>query len=317
VIVLRGHPYEWEVSGPSAVTIGVFDGVHRGHRQVIANLIAHSGELDSAVLTFDPHPLAILTPNRAPKMLTDLDQRLEQFRGLGVQLVGVLNFPDIRELTAEEFCQRVLADALMAKRVVIGADFRFGRDRGGDADLLVKAGPELGFEVEVLDMVGAGDGVISSTRIRTALGSGRVEEAAEMLARPYELRGRVVVGDRRGSQIGFPTANLAVASELQLPADGVYAAWALIGEEIHRSVVNIGVRPTFAGKERRVEAHLLDWAGDAYGHPVALRFLKRIRDEMKFDGVAELVDQISADVEAARQIFEAANVGPVPHDTQV
>jgi riboflavin kinase/FMN adenylyltransferase len=317
VIVLRGHPYEWEVAAPTAVTIGVFDGVHRGHRQVIANLVAHSGELDPAVLTFDPHPLAILAPDRAPRMLTDLDQRLEQFRGLGVEVAGVLNFPDIRELTADVFCRRVLVDAVAARLVVIGADFRFGRDRGGDADFLVEIGPGLGFEVEVLDMVGAGESVISSTRIRTALGSGEVEEAARMLGRPYEIKGTVVVGDRRGKVIGFPTANLAIAPEIQIPADGVFAAWAVMGEEVHRSVVNIGIRPTFAGKERRVEAHLLDWEGDAYGHPIALRFLSRIRDEMKFDGVAALVDQISADVEAAKQIFEAANVGSVPHDTQV
>lgn len=317
MIVLRGHPYEWEVLGPTAVTIGVFDGVHRGHQQVIANLVASSGGLDPAVLTFDPHPLAILAPERAPKMLTDIDQRLEQFQGLGVKVAGVLSFPDIRELTADVFCRRVLADILAVERVVIGADFRFGRDRGGDADFLVRVGPDLGFEVEVLDMVGAGEGVISSTRIRAALGSGQVEEAARMLARPYELKGTVVVGDRRGGQIGFPTANLAIASEIQIPADGVYAAWAVIGEDVLRSVINIGVRPTFAGKERRVEAHLLDWTGDLYGHPMALRFLSRIRDEMKFDGVAALVDQISADVEAANQIFEAANVGSVPHDTQV
>lgn len=317
MIILRGHPYEWEVAAPTAVTIGVFDGVHRGHRQVIANLVARSGELDPAVLTFDPHPLAILAPDRAPKMLTDIEQRLEQFRGMGVRVAGVLNFPDIRELTADVFCQRVLANALSARRVVIGADFRFGRNRGGDPDFLVKVGPDLGFEVEVLDMIGTGDGVISSTRIRMALGSGQVEEAARMLARPYELKGNVVMGDRRGNQIGFPTANLAIASEIQIPADGVYAAWAVVGGEVHRSVVNIGVRPTFAGKERRVEAHLLGWAGDVYGHPMALRFLSRIRDEMKFDEVAALVDQISADVEAANQIFEAANVGSVPHDTQV
>ncbi len=317
MIVLRGHPYEWEVSAPTAVTIGVFDGVHRGHRQVIANLVADSGDLDPAVLTFDPHPLAILAPDRAPKMLTDIDQRVGQFQVLGVKVAGVLSFPDIRELTADVFCQRVLADVLAARRVVIGADFRFGRDRGGDADFLVNVGPDLGFDVDVLDMVGAGDGVISSTRIRAALGSGQVEQAARMLARPYELKGTVVVGDRRGGQIGFPTANLAIAPEIQVPADGVYAAWAVIGEEVHRSVVNIGVRPTFAGKERRVEAHLLDWTGDVYGHPMALRFLSRIRDEMKFDGVAALVDQISADVEAASQIFEAAKVSSVPHDTQV
>ncbi|HJU51873.1 MAG TPA: bifunctional riboflavin kinase/FAD synthetase [Acidimicrobiia bacterium] len=317
MIILRGHPYEWEVATATAVTIGVYDGVHRGHRQVIANLVAHSGELDPAVLTFDPHPLAILAPNRAPKMLTDIDQRLEQFQGLGVEVAGILNFPDIRELTADVFCHRVLADALLVRRVVIGADFRFGRDRGGDADFLVKVGPDLGFEVEVLDMVGQSDGVISSTRIRSALGAGQVEEATRMLARPYELKGMVVVGDRRGNQIGFPTANLTIAPEIQIPADGVYAAWAVIGEDVHRSVVNIGVRPTFAGKERRVEAHVMNWAGDLYGQPMALRFLSRIRDERKFDGVAELVGQISADVEAANQIFEAAKVGPVPHDTQV
>ena len=317
MIVLRGHPYEWEVATPTAVTIGVFDGVHLGHRQVIADLVSGSGELDPAVLTFDPHPLAILAPERAPKMLTDIDQRLEQFRGLGVRVAGILHFPDIRNFAADEFCERVLAGALTARRVVVGADFRFGRDRGGDADYLVRVGPGLGFAVEVLDMVGTGDAVVSSTRIRQALGSGRVEEAARLLARPYELKGIVVEGDRRGNQLGFPTANLAIASDLQIPADGVYAAWAVVGGATHQSVVNIGVRPTFAGRERRVEAHLLNWTGDLYGQRMILRFLARIRDEMKFDGVEALVAQISADIDAASQIFAGAKVDPVPHDTQV
>ncbi|MGH8958582.1 MAG: bifunctional riboflavin kinase/FAD synthetase [Acidimicrobiia bacterium] len=316
-MVLRGHPLEWEVAAPTAVTIGVFDGVHLGHRQVIADLVARSGDLAPAVLTFDPHPLAILAPDRAPKMLTDIDQRLEQFSALGVEVAGILNFPDIRDFAAGEFCERVLAEALTARRVVIGADFRFGRDRGGDSGFLARVGPGLGFAVEVLDMVGAGDAVVSSTRIRQALRSGQVEDAARMLARPYELKGIVVVGDRRGNQIGFPTANLTIGDELQIPGDGVYAAWAVTGGDLRRSVVNIGVRPTFAGRERRVEAHLLNWTGDLYGQAMALRFLARIRDEMKFDGVEALVAQISADVLAASQIFEDAKVGSVPHDTQV
>jgi riboflavin kinase/FMN adenylyltransferase len=317
VIVLRGHPYEWEVSDPTAVTIGVFDGVHLGHRRVIDDLVSRSAGLDPAVLTFDPHPLAILAPDRAPKMLTDIDQRLEQFRRLGVRVAGILNFPDIRDFSAGDFCQRVLAGALAARRVVIGADFRFGRDRGGDAGFLAAAGPGLGLEVEIVDMVAADRDVVSSTRIRQALEAGEVEDATRMLARPFELKGVVEVGDRRGMQIGFPTANLAVPEGLLIPANGVYAAWAMIGEEPYRSVVNIGVRPTFEGVDRRVEAHLLNWEGDLYGAPLALRFLSRIRDERRFEGVEALVRQISADVEAASQTFEDAKVGSVPHDTQV
>jgi riboflavin kinase/FMN adenylyltransferase len=291
--------------------------VHLGHRRVIDDLVSRSAGLDPAVLTFDPHPLAILAPDRAPKMLTDIDQRLEQFRRLGVRVAGILNFPDIRDFSAGDFCQRVLAGALAARRVVIGADFRFGRDRGGDAGFLAAAGPGLGLEVEIVDMVAADRDVVSSTRIRQALEAGQVEDATRMLARPFELKGVVEVGDRRGMQIGFPTANLAIPEGLLIPANGVYAAWAMIGEEPYRSVVNIGVRPTFEGVNRRVEAHLLNWEGDLYGAPLALRFLSRIRDERRFEGVEALVRQISADVEAASQTFEDAKVGSVPHDTQV
>lgn len=317
MIVLRGHPYEWEVAAATAVTVGVFDGVHLGHRRVIADLVATAGKLDPAVLTFDPHPLAILAPERAPKMLTDVEQRLNQFRALKVQVAGILDFPDIRQLTADEFCGRVLARALAAKRVVVGADFRFGRDRGGDSHFLEEVGPRLGFEVEIVDMLGTLDGVVSSTRIRQALLDGRVEEATQMLARPYELTGTVAAGEKRGNQIGYPTANLAIAEDRLIPADGVYAAWALVGEEFWQSAVNIGFRPTFSGKERTVEAHLLGWNGDLYGQPMGLRFVSRIREERKFEAIDDLVVQIRKDVEAARQILQDAKVGPVPRDTQV
>lgn len=304
MIVLRGHPYEWEVGTPTAATVGVFDGVHLGHRKVIGDLVAEAGDLLPAAITFDPHPLSILGPERAPLMLTDVDQRIEQFRSIGVGIAGVLYFPDIRDLSPKEFSERVLFEALQARRVVVGADFRFGRGREGDVDFLSGEGERLGFEVDIVDMFGALDGVVSSTRIRQALLEGQVENAARMLDRPYQLNGEVVEGDRRGHEVGFPTANLATDPGRLVPGNGVYAGWALFAEERHPTVVNIGVRPTFAGSQRRVEAHLLDFAGDLYGQQMAVDFMARIRAEQKFDGIEALREQIARDVEAACRLLE-------------
>lgn len=300
MIVLRGHPYEWEVATPTAATVGVFDGVHLGHRRVLGDLVADAGELVPAVITFAQHPLSILVPERAPLMLTDVDQRIEQFQALGIGLAGILNFPDIRDLPAKEFSERVLCDALQVKRVVVGADFRFGRGREGDAAFLGAEGERLGFDVEVVDMFGALDGIVSSTRIREVLLAGDVEAAAEMLARPYQLNGVVVEGERRGRDLGFPTANLEIESKRLIPANGVYAGWALVDKERHPSAINIGVRPTFSETERRVEAHLLDYEGDLYGEKLAVDFVARLRSEQKFDGIDALRSQIAQDVEAAR-----------------
>ncbi|MGI8515232.1 MAG: bifunctional riboflavin kinase/FAD synthetase [Acidimicrobiia bacterium] len=300
MIVLRGHPYEWEVATPTAATVGVFDGVHLGHRRVLGDLVADAGELVPAVITFDQHPLSILVPERAPLMLTDVDQRIEQFSALGIGLAGVLNFPDIRDLPAKEFSERVLCHALQVKRVVVGADFRFGRGREGDAEFLGAEGKRLGFDVEVVDMFGALDGIVSSTRIREVLLAGDVEAAAEMLARPYQLNGVVVEGERRGRDLGFPTANLEIESKRLIPANGVYAGWALVDKECHPSAINIGVRPTFSETERRVEAHFLDYEGDLYGEKLAVDFVARLRSEQKFDGIDALRSQIAQDVDAAR-----------------
>ncbi|MFN2487751.1 MAG: bifunctional riboflavin kinase/FAD synthetase [Acidimicrobiia bacterium] len=300
MIVLRGHPYEWEVATPTAATVGVFDGVHVGHRRVLGDLVSDAGDLVPAVITFDPHPLSILAPKRAPLMLTDVDQRIEQFQALGIGLAGVLNFPDIRDLSAKEFSERVLCDGLQVKRVVVGADFRFGRGREGDAGFLGGEGKRLGFDVDVVDMFGALDGIVSSTRIREVLLAGDVEAAAEMLARPYQLNGVVVEGERRGRDLGFPTANLEIESKRLIPANGVYAGWALVDGERHPSAINIGVRPTFSETERRVEAHLLDFEGDLYGHKLAVDFVARLRSEQKFDGIEALRNQIAQDAHAAR-----------------
>ncbi len=306
MIVLRGHPYEWEVGDPTAATVGVFDGVHLGHRKVIGDLVAEAGDLVPAAITFDPHPLSVLSPERAPLMLTDVDQRIEQFRSLGLGIAGVLNFPDIRDLSAKEFSERVLFEALQARRVVVGADFRFGRGREGDSDFLTREGERLGFEVDIVDMFGAMDGVVSSTRIRQALLEGDVETATRMLDRPYQLNGEVVEGDRRGHELGFPTANLAPDPARLVPANGVYAGWALLTEQPKSNrnwpaVINIGFRPTFAGSERRIEAHLLDFGGDLYGQQLAVDFVARIRAEQKFDGIDALRKQIAKDVQSARK----------------
>ena len=305
MIILRGHPFKWEVPAATAVTVGVFDGVHIGHRRVLSDLV-ESARLEGllpAVVTFDPHPLQFLGPERAPQMLTSIEQRVEQFRVLGIEVAGVLYFPDIRELLAAEFAEDVLAGELRARTVVVGADFRFGRDRRGDATLLEKVGKESGFEVRVVDMFGHLDGVVSSTRIRALLNEGAVEAAAALLARPYELTGNVIRGDGRGRTIGVPTANLDVGDSTLVPANGVYATRITVGAEQYQAVVNIGTRPTFAEKERRVEAHLLDFDGDLYGQHLAISFTGRLRSEQKFESIDALKAQIDDDIARARTIL--------------
>ena len=305
MIVLTGPPFEWEVATATAVAIGVFDGVHVGHRRVIADLMSlgASANLSPAIVTFDPHPLAVLAPERAPLMLTSVDQRIDQFRQLGAEIAGILDFPDIRHLLASEFCEAVLSHALRAKCVVVGADFRFGRDRGGDADLLIKEGKRLGFEVSVVDLFGTVDGVVSSTRIRRLIGEGLVEDAAVLLGRPYELSGEVIEGDRRGRMLGFPTANIGIPPERQLPGRGVYAGTATIGGDVFAAAINVGTRPTFDGRGITIEAYLLDYAGDLYDRVLTIAFRVKLRGEVRFDRPEDLLRQIGRDVERVREVL--------------
>lgn len=305
MIVLTGPPFEWEVATETAVTIGVFDGVHVGHRRVIADLmsLAASASLSPAIVTFDPHPLSILAPERAPLMLTSVDQRIDQFRQLGAEIAGVLDFPDIRQLLADEFCEVVLSQALRARRVVVGADFRFGRDRGGDANLLISEGQRLGFEVSVVDLVGTEDGVVSSTKIRQLIGDGLVEEASVLLGRPYQLAGEVIEGDKRGRMLGFPTANIGITPDRQLPGRGVYAGTATVEGEVYAAAINVGTRPTFDGRGTTIEAHLLDYTGDLYGRFLSFDFRAKLRDEVRFAGAEDLIRQIRRDVERVREVL--------------
>lgn len=301
--MLTGDPLAWEVSSPSAVAIGVFDGVHLGHQTVLRHLVDRAGEAHTVpvALTFDPHPLEYIAPERAPKLLTGVEHRVELLSGCGIETVGVLPFLQIRDLPPETFATDVLSGRLRARLVTIGEDFRFGYGRAGDVDLLAGMGTELGFDVEVVEMFGHADGeVVSSSRIRTAVAGGRVAAAARLLGRPFELRGPVMHGDARGKSIGIPTANLHIADRMAVPAHGVYAARVVVDEVTHPAVVNIGVRPTFGEDRRTVEAHLLDIDVDLYGKQVRLLFVDRIRDERRFSGSDELVAQIRRDIETAR-----------------
>ena len=305
--VLRGLPSHWPSDGVArAVTVGVFDGVHLGHRHIVRVLgeRAAADGLEPAVITFDPHPLAVVTPDRAPAMLTGIEHRIELLGSLGVELVAVLPFDEtVRAWSAEAFVGETIAGALRAGLVVVGTDFRFGRGRAGDVDLLAELGEASGFGVEVVPLVGD-DLPVSSTRIREMIAGGEVAVAAEALGRPHELWGEVVAGDGRGRSIGVPTANLAVAPGMALPGRGVYAATAgRAREEAIPAVANVGTRPTFDGEDVTVEAHLLEFDEDLYGEVLRLRFVDRIRDEQRFEGPEELVEQIRRDIERAHEIL--------------
>ncbi len=290
----------------TVVTIGAYDGVHRGHRAILAHVRAMANEAGdaSAVVTFDRHPATVVRPGSAPKLLTDLEQKLELLAEAGVDTCVVIHFDERRaRQSADDFVQEVLVDCLGARAVVVGHDFHFGRGRGGDVALLRRRGAELGFEVGDLPLVAEGSEAISSTRIRALLAAGEVEAAARLLGRPHEVRGTVRRGDARGRQLGYPTANVTVPTAILLPADGIYAGWyQRPGGDVYAAAISLGRRPTFyphAGAPV-LEAHLLDFDGQLYGEAARVRFVARLRGEERFDSGDELVAQMSRDVEAAR-----------------
>ncbi len=272
-------------TGPRTVALGTFDGVHLGHRLVIE--AARGAGAEPTVVTFDPHPRTALG-NRV-ELLTSLERRLELLEELGVEAALVVNFTlELARLEPEQFAEEVLRP-IGAQTVVAGEDFRFGRGRKGDLALLAR----LNFEAVPVPIL---DGV-SSTRIRELVGDGDVEAAARLLGRPVEVEGTVVTGDERGGTLGFPTANLDVRPELLVPANGIYAGAA--GDL--RAAVSIGTNPHYGGRERRVEAHLLDFSGDLYGQRLLVQLWERLREEAAFDSEDDLIAQIAEDVEAARR----------------
>ncbi len=296
----------------SVVTVGEYDGVHRGHRTVISEMHRMAAERGcaTAVVTFDRHPASVVRPESAPLLLCDLDHKLELLAETGVDYTLVVEFDERQAaVPAEDFARSVLVDCLQARAVVVGADFHFGQGRRGNVDTLRAVGEQHGYEVVGLPLVkqltGEGE-VISSTSIRAALAAGDVERAHRLLGRPFEVRGIVSPGDRRGRTIGFPTANLPTGADLQVPADGVYAAWYVRPDGTqYPAAVNVGRRPTFYDFADRslIEAHLIGFRGDLYDEAAKLRFVRRLRGERRFEGVDDLTAQLRKDVEDASKVL--------------
>lgn len=296
----------------TAVAIGFFDGVHLGHRVVIGEVRRVAAELGArtAVVTFDRHPASVVRPESAPLLLTDLDQRLELLAATGIDYAVVVHFDEERSReSAEDFVRGELVDCLGARAVVVGADFHFGHGRKGDVELLARMGAEHGFEVNGLELVASGSAgaqPVSSTAIRSALAEGRVEAANRMLGREHEVRGVVHPGDRRGRELGFPTANVAVPEEILLPGDGIYAGWYVRPDgQALPAAISLGRRPTFYTDQPHslLEAHVLDFAGDLYGEAARVRFVARLRGEQRFTSVDDLIVQIRRDVARAREVL--------------
>ncbi|MEH0829346.1 MULTISPECIES: bifunctional riboflavin kinase/FAD synthetase [unclassified Micromonospora] len=292
--------------GRSVVTIGVFDGVHKGHQATIGHAVARARELGvrSVVVTFDPHPAEVVRPGSHPAVLTEPARKAELIEALGVDVLCVVPFtPEFSRLPAEAFVHDILVEHLHAALVVVGDNFRFGHRAAGDVALLERLGRTFGFGVEGAPLVAEAGTVFSSTYIRSCVDAGDVAAAAAALGRPHRVEGVVVRGDQRGRELGYPTANLLCHRHAAIPADGVYAARLVRrGQpEPLAAAVSIGTNPTFSGRERRVEAYALDFSGDLYGERLALDFVAHLREQRRYDAIEPLVAQIAEDVERTRR----------------
>jgi len=292
----------------TVISIGNFDGVHIGHQAVLSHVVrrAQVAETTAVAMTFDPHPIKLLRPSEAPRLVTTLEQRLALIARTGIETTLVVPFTHrLARMDARDFVRDVLVDRLGVQEVYIGNNFRFGADRGGDVALLKSMGEELGFEAAAAPIVEAAGGVVSSTRVRNAVASGRVEEVSTLLGRTFFIDGRVLEGKRLGRTLGFPTLNIEVENEIE-PSHGVYVTMVRIPsfDRTFAAVTNIGVRPTvYQNSLTTVESHLLDFTADVYQERVRLFFLRRLRDEQAFNSTMQLMTQIRRDVETAREVF--------------
>ena len=302
--VLRGSWRGWDL-GPekSSVTIGVLDGVHRGHQALIAGL---DSDLVRTVLTFDPHPIEVLHPGTNPRLITTIEERVGLLEPWDIDQVGILDLTEIKDLGPEEFVDEVLVRTLRVGDLVAGPDFRFGKERAGDVKLLQTLGKSREFAIRVLDLVHDHEGVVSSSRIREMIESGCMREAEEALGYGYQLSSTVVRGDNRGREIGFPTANLLPPGRKVIPAIGVYAAFARVGGEVHEAAVSVGVRPTFGGGDLLIEAHILEFSDEIYDEVLTVEFVDFLRPELTFNGVDDLITAMRSDVENTRRRLASA-----------
>jgi len=298
----------------ASVTLGNFDGIHVGHQALIKSAVDDAQRLGirSAVLTFEPHPLRVLAPERAPKMLLAHKDKMQLLQALGVDCVVIQQF-DLRfaAIGAEEFVRKYLVERLRAKTIWVGKDLRFGRGRAGDIDKLRVLGRELGFDVGMVMPVMVSGQRVSSSAIRALIGAGEVAAVQPMLARYYFVSGKVVSGHRRGRLLGFPTANIASRAEI-LPRDGIYATLLDLGGKRWPSVTSIGLNPTFGAGARTIETYILDFDREIYGNSVKLSFIERLRDEKKFAAVELLIDQIRRDVTDAQNLLSRIGFASPP-----
>lgn len=288
------------------VTIGNFDGVHRGHQALITNVINEKNKIGgtACVITFYPHPLTVINPYIKIEQITPINDKLNILEGLGVDVTILVKFDDhFSSISAEEFVNNIIWAKLKAKVVIVGYDFSFGRNKEGDREFFKKKGEELGFEVKVIEPVIENDIIISSTRIRSFLKEGKIKEARNFLGRPYVLKGMVTKGKKIGRLIGFPTANLLIIDYL-IPRNGVYAAYAYLDDKKYKAVLNIGPAVTFNIDTVSFEVHLLDFTGDIYGKEMVIEFVERIRGVEKFKDVEMLKVQINKDIERAKEILK-------------
>ena len=284
------------------VAIGIFDGVHAGHQQIIATA-KHQG--DVTVMTFDPHPTSVIAPERTPTQLVNIKDRIELLKQAGATAVGVVNFnKDFSQLTPDQFIEDVLIGRFSAEHVVIGENFNFGYKAQGTPKYLTEVGPKYGFGVSIVKLHEDRGSTISSSRIRNLIIDGEIERANELLTRNFYLKGPVVHGEKRGREIGYPTANIGLNSLATIPADGVYAGWLSVGENRWPAAISIGTNPTFPGvRGRQVEAYALDQVGlDLYDQEAKIEFGYRLRDTLKFDGLPPLLEQMKKDCDQAREL---------------
>jgi riboflavin kinase / FMN adenylyltransferase len=299
MMILQGPPEQWDAPTSSAVAIGVFDGVHRGHQRVI-DALGEAGAEGKVALTFGTHPAQKLSEHGAPPILTPLRERIRLLGEAGVDIVAVLDFDDAMvETTPERFVERVLVDGLSAGLVAVGEDFRFGRGALGTPGSLADLGEIHGFEVVAVPILTVDGEEVRSTRIRDSIAAGDVETAARLLGRPHLIRGIVVPGEGRGATIGVPTANVSFPDGLAVPDQGVYAVYAEVDGARLPAVANLGVRPTFGGVAEVLEVHILDGEYALTGKEIGVAFVARLRSEQRFESVDELVAQIRRDIEAA------------------
>ena len=293
----------------STVTIGVFDGVHRGHSHLVGRLVREARGVGAlaGVVTFKNHPITVLRPGAEVRFLTDLDERVRLLKELGVDFVAPIRFDrELANLSSRDFLAR-LYESLRMRRLIVGPDFAMGRDRDGTLDTLPAIAESIGFSFESVDLMTDSAGVVKSTTIRNRIAEGDVSRASKLLGRNFSINGIVVHGEERGREIGFPTANLELGPGLMFPGDGIYATRAHLESGSYMAATSIGIRPTFDdGENRTIEAYLLDFSGDIYGQTLRLEFVQHLRGEEKFDTLQALLDQMDEDVRQTRDILTSA-----------